>query len=91
MKTKNRKLWLVILVLMLATLACSIPGVTSSFTLTPEVEEQVTEIVEEVPEQKDQAPPPMVAIPDEVLLQDRLVQLYETVSPGVVSIQVYST
>jgi 2-alkenal reductase len=29
-------------------------------------------------------------IPDTVLLQDKLVQLYESVSPGVVSIQVYS-
>jgi 2-alkenal reductase len=90
MKTNSSKLWLVIVVLMLATLACGIPGVSTSFTLTPVAEEQVTEIVEVAPEPKDEAPPTPGLIPDEMLLQDRLVQLYETVSPGVVSIQVYS-
>jgi 2-alkenal reductase len=95
MKRNSIKIWLVISVLLLATLACAIPGVTSSFSFTPETEIQVTETVtesvgglEELPIPAE--PPAAFLVPDEVLLQDGLVQLYENVSPGVVSIQVYS-
>lgn len=90
MKKHSLKLWLVVGVLALAMLACSIPGVTSSFSLTPESEMQVTEVVVESVEPAQEAPPTTFVVPEAVLLEDRLVQLYESVSPGVVSIQVYS-
>lgn len=93
MKTKHLKLWLVIGVLVLATLACGIPGITSSLTFEPDTETRATEIVGEAPEVPalpEQPAPPAFVVPNQVLLQDSLVQLYETVSPGVVSIQVYS-
>lgn len=88
----NRKinLWLVIGLMTLATLACAIPGVTGSFSLTHEVEPQVTQVVIETAVPETEAPQAPFIIPNEILLQDSLVQLYETVSPGVVSIQVYS-
>lgn len=95
MKRNSFKIWLVISVLLLATLACAIPGLTSSFSFTPETEIQVTETVTESEGELEELPipaepPAAYLVPDAVLLQDGLVQLYENVSPGVVSIQVYS-
>jgi len=90
MKNHKIKLWLAIGALVLATVACSIPGVTGSFSLTPETEEAPPEVVVVPPEPQDQVPPTTFVVPDQVLLEDSLVQLYQTVSPGVVSIQVYS-
>jgi S1-C subfamily serine protease len=90
MKTTQFKLWLVIGVLVLAMLACSIPGVTTSFSLTPEAEDDVSSAVVETEQPTSEPPPLPFVVPNEVLLQDTLVQLYESVSPGVVSIQVYS-
>jgi 2-alkenal reductase len=95
MKRNSIKIWLVISVLLLATLACAIPGLTSSFSFTPETEIQVTETVTESEGELEELPipaepPAAYLVPDAVLLQDGLVQLYENVSPGVVSIQVYS-
>jgi 2-alkenal reductase len=91
MEKKNRKLWLVIVVLMLATLACGIPGVSSSFSFSPEAEDQVPErVIEPTVTAPEVISPQTFVLPDSVLLQDRLVGLYETASPGVVSIQVYS-
>jgi len=95
MKRNSFKIWLVISVLLLATLACAIPGLTSSFSFTPETEIQVTETVTESEGELEELPipaepPATFLVPDAVLLQDGLVQLYENVSPGVVSIQVYS-
>jgi S1-C subfamily serine protease len=80
MKTRHLKLWLAISGLILAMLACTLPG--TIFQNTP-VEET------EVDVDQENIPTPFV-IADEVLLQDTLVEIYETVSPGVVSIQVYS-
>jgi 2-alkenal reductase len=90
MKTHTLKFWIVIGVLGLSMLACSIPGVTSTFSLTPEAQTDVDRVVVETAEPAFEAPPTTYVIPNEVLLQDSLVNLYETVSPGVVSIQVYS-
>ncbi len=88
MKTKNLKFWLVIITLILSTLACGIPGMALPFTAEKEEQAPETLVAPLVP--KEEAPPTTLIIPNEVLLQDSLVQLYETVSPGVVSIQVYS-
>lgn len=90
MKTHTLKLWIVIGILGLSMLACSIPGVTSTFSLTPEAQAEVDRIVVETVEPGSEPSPTTYIIPDSVLLQDSLVELYETVSPGVVSIQVYS-
>ena len=88
MKRSNLKILLVISVLILAMLACAIPDVSTSFSLTPQAE--VSRDVVVTQESVTEPPPTTFVVPDEVLLQDRLVQLYESVSPGVVSIQVYS-
>jgi 2-alkenal reductase len=90
MNTMKLKIWLVIGVVIVSTLACAIPGVTTSFTLNTEVDDQFPEIHIEPPTIEKIIPPSTWVIPDTVLLQDKLVQLYESVSPGVVSIQVYS-
>lgn len=90
MKKTNSKLWLIIGVLVLAMLACSIPGISGTFYFTPEDQVDVTETIVEADEPVNETPQPTFFVPNEVLLQDSLVQLYETVSPGVVSIQVYS-
>ena len=90
MKKNLQKFWLVILVLTLATLACGIPGMTASSPSNLKIEDRSTEITIATQEPIKESPPTTFVIPNEVLLQDSLVQLYETVSPGVVSIQVYS-
>lgn len=77
MKFQKRNLWIVISILLLAMMACTIPGIATQFT---PIETAVT----------SENTSGSFLIPDEVLLQDALVQLYEKVSPGVVSIQVYS-
>lgn len=90
MKTTQFKLWLVIGVMVLAMLACSIPSVTTSFPFTQEAEDDVSSVVVETEQPASEPPGMTFVVPNEVLLQDTLVQLYESVSPGVVSIQVYS-
>ena len=90
MKTNKFKLWITIAVLVLAMLACSLPDISGTFSLTPEAQVEITEIAVDPTEPLQETPPTTIIIPNEVLLQDTLVQLYETVSPGVVSIQVYS-
>jgi 2-alkenal reductase len=86
--SRKLKLWLVIGVLILATMACSIP----SLPLISFGEEGV-EVTEEVTEQTVQpeaTPQTGFVVPERVLLEDALVQIYDQVSPGVVSIQVFS-
>jgi len=78
MKSQKIKLWLAVSVLILAMLACTLPDLES---LTMTVKE--TEVVQ-VPSTVS------YVIPEEVLLEDALISLYQEVSPGVVSIQVYS-
>ncbi|HPX95534.1 MAG TPA: trypsin-like peptidase domain-containing protein [Brevefilum fermentans] len=90
MNTMKLKIWLIIGVVIVSTLACAIPGVTTSFTLNTELDDKFPEIHIEPPTIEEIIPPNTWVIPDSVLLQDNLVQLYESVSPGVVSIQVYS-
>ena len=90
MNTMKLKIWLVIGVVLVSTLACAIPGATPSSTLNPVVDELAPEILTEPLEPEKDLLPTSWVIPDAVLLQDNLVQLYETVSPGVVSIQIYS-
>ncbi len=91
-KTKF-KLFLVVSILIFATMACSLPEI-SLFT-TPEAgsaqeTEEAVQAPEQAPEATPESSPAPFVIPDEVLLQDALVALYDTVSPGVVSIQVYA-
>jgi 2-alkenal reductase len=90
MNTMKLKIWIIIGLVIVSTLACAIPGVTTSFTLNTELDDKFPEIHIEPPTIEEIIPPNTWVIPDSVLLQDNLVQLYESVSPGVVSIQVYS-
>jgi 2-alkenal reductase len=99
MKSRKVKLGLAISVLILAMLACSLPSISLPITSdNPSTQQEATVVVEtprEEPlttneENREEPSAPSFVIPDEVLLQDALVELYNRVSPGVVSIQVYS-
>ncbi len=87
MKENKFKIWLVISVLLIATMACSFVGIVEQI----EPGETIDELVEEPNEndEVDQVTSPIV-VANDILLQDVLVDLYESVSPGVVSIQVYA-
>ncbi len=85
MNNNKTKIWLAISVLVLAMLACSVP----SFTLQNLSGQETQAVITEEESSQSATQPPFV-VPDEVLLQDALVQIYQNVSPGVVSIQVYS-
>lgn len=85
MKKPKFRLLIAATALFFAMTACSLPSLltinpTSQVTDTPAAETAVSTT----------APDTSFIIPDEVMLQDALVQLYQNVSPGVVSIQVYS-
>lgn len=85
MKKNKHLLWLVVSVLILSIMACSLPAIA----------EQIPTLVENdrplngAPVENETAPS-VFLIPDEVLMQDALVALYESASRGVVSIQVFS-
>jgi 2-alkenal reductase len=85
MSNRKFKLWLVVIVVLMVSSACTIPNFITQITPAQETEAVVTE-----PAVVEEDKPFSVVIPDEVLLEDALVQLYEDVSPGVVSIQVYA-
>ena len=93
MKNRKFKLALVVLVLILAVMACSLPQIDLLDPLPStggqETEEVVTETeVAQEPTPEEQAP--SFVIPDEVLLEDALIEIYNNVSRGVVSIQVFA-
>jgi 2-alkenal reductase len=95
MKNKTKYFLILIAAVVLSMMACSISGISipNSWVDTEETKE-VSGTAETSAE-----PEPVVnepesvnyVIPEEVLLQDALVDLYQRVSPGVVSIQVYSS
>jgi len=85
MKTRKFKLLLVISVLLFAMLACTLPSIPSQITIGDTPEESIT-----ITEGAQESIPQTFVIPNEVLLQDTFVQIYQNASPGVVSIQVYS-
>ncbi|MDY6846003.1 MAG: trypsin-like peptidase domain-containing protein [Chloroflexota bacterium] len=89
MKSRKFRLWLIVGVLLLAMMACSIPSLpflTSSAEQTPVIIEEDVEVRPET----ETTQRTEVLIPNKVLMEDALVKLYDQVSPGVVSIQVYS-
>jgi len=89
MKSRKFRLWLILSVLILAMMACSIPSLpffTRQMEPTPIIPEEVVEVRPET----EVTQMTEVLIPNKVLLEDALVNLYDQVSPGVVSIQVYS-
>lgn len=96
---KNKyALWLVIGVLMVAMMACSLPSLAIDFfnrdegqvTVLPTEDAEETTATQEETQVATLPEQTTIVIPDEVLLQDALIELYENVSRGVVSIQVYS-
>ncbi len=89
MGSPKSKLWIVFSVLLIALMACSIPGAFDITSLAEEIEEAV-EVAIPQDTDEDEGPPQNDIIRDEVLLQDTLVALYDQVSPGVVSIQVFA-
>ena len=93
MRKNKGKLLLVVIVLVFAAMACGLPDL-SQLALTEKTAEEITQVPateDTLPQESDSdSPPTSFIIPEEILLQDALVALYEAVSPGVVSIQVYS-
>jgi len=85
MKTRRLRLWIIVGVLSLTIMSCSLPGVLTSIQRSQDSDVAVEEVISPT-----EVPSMNFVIPDEMLLQDALVQLYDSVSPGVVSIQVYS-
>ena len=97
MRNQKIRFWLVVLLVILATTACTLPSLAqlgleksnpSDAANEPEAvlpagEEPAAETTEEVTQES-------VLVPDVVLQEDALVNMYQTVSPGVVSIQVYT-
>ncbi len=93
MNTRKIYLWLVVSVVILATLACSLSNFNYRLPLQDvkeQGEEQAPQIVMDKTESNNAPGEVTYIVPDEVLLQDTLVDLYENVSPGVVSIQIFS-
>jgi len=88
MKTRKIKLLLAVSVLILAAMACSLPEISFLGPNGVETESAVT--AEEVAEPTPMETQSAVVVPDIVDLENSLMQLYENVSPGVVSIQVFS-
>ncbi len=76
---------IIIVILALAMIACSTSG------LLPTLEVKLTpEAIATLPAQKESESTQSVVIPEYVNSQDALVELYQRLSPGVVSIQVIS-
>jgi len=93
MRKNKGKLLLVVIVLVFAAMACGLPDFSQLAPMEKTAEEitQVPATEDTLPQESDSdSPPTSFIIPEEILLQDALVALYEAVSPGVVSIQVYS-
>ena len=89
MKSRKFRLWLIVGVLLLAMMACSIPSLPFLARSVEQTRVNEEEVVEVRPE-TETTQITEVLIPNKVLMEDALVQLYDRVSPGVVSIQVYS-
>lgn len=94
MKTHQFKLVLAISAMVLATMACALPEISLFSTPGLSVGQATEEAIQAPEEQAEETMPEssstVFVVPDEVLLQDALVALYDSVSPGVVSIQVYA-
>ena len=88
MRSRKLKLWLIIGILILATMACSIPSLP--FLVRSEEGPEVIQEVTEEAVRPEATPQTGFVVPERVLLEDALVRIYEQVSPGVVSIQVFS-
>jgi S1-C subfamily serine protease len=89
MKNKKTRIWIVISIVLLIISACTIPGITADSMTAEETEVAEADIAVQE-ENLSETSTSTIIIPDEVLLEDALIQLYKDVSPGVVSIQVYT-
>ncbi|MCB2214084.1 trypsin-like peptidase domain-containing protein [bacterium] len=93
MKTRKlSKVWIVVAILALTLTACSLPNyivglLSESVNQTAEPDTVVVQEATPIASEPNIDTPSYV-IPDEVLQQDALVNIYQSVSPGVVSIQV---
>ncbi|MCJ7694237.1 MAG: trypsin-like peptidase domain-containing protein [Anaerolineaceae bacterium] len=85
MKSSQWKIILLILFLISASLACELSGNLPE--LIDQVDSQPEPTLAALPEN---IPSSGIIVPDYVMAQDAMVNLYEQVSPGVVSIQVVS-
>lgn len=77
MRNQRIRFWLIVFLVILATTACTLPSLAQSGLDTTNAADATSEHVS-------------VLVPDKVLQEDALVNIYQTVSPGVVSIQVYN-
>lgn len=89
---RSSKLWIVVVIIAMTLTACSIPAYVTH--LLPALTGQTASDTTTSTDSQDVTTAPSSSqsyvIPDEVMQQDALVSLYQNVSPGVVSIQVYT-
>ncbi len=89
---RSSKLWIVVVIIAMTLTACSIPAYVTH--LLPALTGQTASDTTASADAQDMTTAPASSqsyvIPDEVMQQDALVSLYQNVSPGVVSIQVYT-
>ncbi len=89
MRKQKIRFWLIVFLVILVTTACTLPSLAQLGFDTTDTEDATSEPVanEAASEEVTHI---SVLVPDEVLQEDALVNIYQTVSPGVVSIQVYT-
>lgn len=90
MKSNKLRIGIVVIILTMAVLSCSLPSLTGNISLSSNTAEEVEKEMPINPQPLQELTPNTFVIPNEALLQDQLIQIYEAVSPGVVSIQIYS-
>ena len=97
MRNQKIRFWLIVFLIILATTACTLPSLAQLGLGTANTADATSEPVAALPDSgetttdtTEEVTHVSVLIPDEVLQEDALVNIYQTVSPGVVSIQVYT-
>lgn len=97
MRNKNIKILLIVFLVILATTACTLPSLallgqdnSDTTEITTEADVDVVDSAGTATETTEEVTHVSILVPDEVLQEDALVNIYQTVSPGVVSIQVYT-
>jgi 2-alkenal reductase len=95
MRNQKIRFWLIVFLVILATTACTLPSFAQLGFNNSNTADATSEPVAALPAGGDTAATEEVThvsvlVPDEVYQEDALVNIYQTVSPGVVSIQVYT-
>lgn len=93
MRNQKIRFWPVVFLVILATTACTLPSLAQLGFDTADTADATGEPAAALSPDTDateEVTHVSVLVPDEVLQEDALVNIYQTFSPGVVSIQVYT-